>query len=309
MHPSAETATETIRLIQFRAAYNLPVQVGVEKGFFRRRGITLEAAFTKGSEHTSRVLKEGIFHIGHTGADDVVADVEDHRDSDLFIFMGLHSGMFGLVASPEVPEIGSLRGRLLGVDARRSGFVLVLEKLLRDKGLGLTDYRLQEIGGWESRYQALRAGSISATLLTEPYLTEALSAGFRLFARVGEMIPAYLATCGAASRGWARQHGDLLVRYIQSYVEATSWCFDIRHRKECLDLLARHHGISGPVAEKTLASLLDPLHGLYPEAALNIAGIEAVIQLRAERGYLNKPLPPADKYFDRQYYHQAMERC
>jgi len=308
MNPSAQKATETIRLIQFRAAYNLPVHVGLEKGFFRRRGIALEAAFTKGSEHTSRVLKEGIFHIGHTGADDVVADVEDHRDSDLFIFMGLHSGMFALVALPEVQDIGSLRGRLLGVDAKRSGFVLVLEKLLRDKGFGLTDYRLQEIGGWESRYQALRDGSISATLLTEPYMTEALLAGFRLLARVGEMIPDYLATCGAASRGWAGQHGDLLVRYIQSYREATSWCFDIRQRKECLDLLARHHGISGPVAEKALASLLDPLHGLYPDAAPNIAGIEAVIRLRAERGYLNKPLPP-DKYFDRQYYHQALQRC
>jgi len=300
---------ETIRLIQFRAAYNLPVHAGLETGIFARHGIALETAFTPGSAHTSRLLKEGLFHIGHTGADDIVADVEDHPDSDLFIFMGLHSGLFGLVASPDVPDIDSLKGRCLGVDARTSGFVLVLEKMLRAKGFGAKDYQLMEIGGWESRYQALREGIIAATLLTHPYMEEALSSGCRLLAHVSEMSPVYLATCGTASRGWAQQNGKLLVRYIQSYVEATAWCIDIRHRKECLDLLARHNGIVGPAAEQTLASLLDPHRGLYPDATLNLPGIEAVIRLRAEMGYLKKPLPSAEKYVDPLYHRQAMQLC
>src|SRR5690242_8706052 len=86
--------TETLKLIQFRAAYNLPVHVGIETGIFARHGLTLETAFTPGSLYSSQALKQGEYDIGHTGADDIIAAVEDADSSDLFIFMGLHSGLF-----------------------------------------------------------------------------------------------------------------------------------------------------------------------------------------------------------------------
>ena len=297
--------TETLKLIQFRAAYNLPVHVGIETGIFARHGLALETAYTPGSLYISQALKEGRYDIGHTGADDIIAAVEKDDGSDLFIFMGLHSGLFTLVGAPDCASIDALSGGFIGVDARTSGFALVLERMLHTRNFARDDYQLIEVGGWESRYRALLEGKITATLLTEPFVRNALAAGCHLLARDFEMISSYQGTCGAASRRWAKQHPDHLVRYIRAYVEATQWCFDTRNRKFCLDILARHNEIDGIAAEYTLDALVHPKHGLYANAGINMSGVLAALELRAQLGYLAHPIPPVEKYVELSYYREA----
>ena len=41
-------ALAKLRLIQFRAGYNLPVHVGREKGIFDRHGLDIEITYTPG---------------------------------------------------------------------------------------------------------------------------------------------------------------------------------------------------------------------------------------------------------------------
>ena len=191
--------TATLKLLQFRAAYNLPIHAGIETGIFACHGLALEIAYTPGSLYLSQALKENGCDIGHTGADDVIADVEAGDSSDLFIFMGLHSGLFSLVEARACASIDSLSGRSIGVDAKMSGFVLVLERMLHARGFDVDDYQLIEVGGWESRYRVLMEGRVSATLLTEPFVRNALAANCNLLARDFEMIPSYQGTCGATT--------------------------------------------------------------------------------------------------------------
>lgn len=297
---------ETIKLLQFRAAYNLPVHAGIETGIFARHGLSVETAFTPGSLYISQALKDRRCDIGHSGADDIIADVENDDRSDLFVFMGLHSGLFSLVGAPEFTSVDALLGRSIGVDAKTSGFALVLEKMLHVRGFARSDYELIEVGGWERRYTALLEEKIIATLLTEPFVENALRAGCNLLARDFEMILSYQGTCGAASRSWAEQHPDRLVRYIRAYGEATRWCFERQNRRSCLDILARHNEIHEIAAEHTLDALLDPEHGLYPKAALNLSGVTAALELRADLGYLARPIPPVEKYVDLSYYRNAL---
>ncbi len=305
------TALRSLRLIQFRAGYNLPVHAAIETGHFARNGLEVEVSFTPSSTHLAEGLEAGEYEIGHTSADDVIAEVEGRTPdapggSDIFLFMGLHSGLLGLVGAPGIRDVESLRGTSLAVDARSTGFVFILEKVLRSKGVGPEDYDLVEVGGWESRYQALLEGSHSATLLTEPFLGDALEAGCHLLARGEEAVPVYQATCGAARRAWARSNADVLVRYIRAYVEAAQWCFEPENRPACLDLLAAKGGIEGPAAERTLEVLLDPRGGLYPKAELNVPGVAAALALRAEMGFLTEPVSPPEKYIDLTYYQKAV---
>ena len=300
-----------LRLIQFRAGYNLPVHAAIEYGIFAKYGLEIEVAYTPGSDYLIEALRSGKFEIGHPAADDVVAAVESEenkhgRDIDLFLFMGLHSGLLSLIAAPEYPDVGSLRGKLLGVDSRRTGFVFLLEKFLRSNGFGPQDYSLVEIGGWEFRYQALLEKKIAATLLTSPFVADALSCGCHLLSRGDEILPVYQATCGAARRAWARDRKEVLVRYIRAYIAALRWCFDPDNRRTCLNLLKKHNRLDENGAANTLATLLEPNRGIYPDAALNIPGLAAVLALRAEMGRLKPPLPPVDKYIDLSYYRRAV---
>jgi ABC-type nitrate/sulfonate/bicarbonate transport system substrate-binding protein len=295
-----------LRLIQFRAAYNLPVQAAVENGIFARHGLEVEAAYTPGSDFLIAALEGGKFEIGHPAADDVVAAVEGKADCDLFLFMGLHSGLLSLVAGPEYGDVETLREQTLGVDSRNTGFVFLLEKFLRSRGFSPEDYRLAEIGGWEFRYRALLEKKIAATLLTSPYTEDAVESGCHLLARDREIQPVYQATCGAARRAWARDQEALLVSYLKAYLEATRWCFDPANRDGCLRLLRKHMGLDEKRSAIALAAILDRQHGLYSDAALNIPGLTAVLELRAEMGRLAAPLPAVDRYIDLSYYRKAV---
>ena len=152
----------TLGLIQFRAGYNLPVHAGRERGIFERHGLEIEITYTGGSLYLCDALRKAEFEIGHTAADDIVADVEDFGGgpSGLFIFMGLHSGLVGIVGAPGIKTIESLRGKELAVDARASGFVFIFEKLLRSSGLGPDDYRFVEIGGGGPGHHPLFEGKV-----------------------------------------------------------------------------------------------------------------------------------------------------
>ena len=297
---------DTVKLLQFRAAYNLPVHAGIEAGIFASHRLAVEAAYTPGSFYLNQALRAGRCDIGHTGADDIIADVENDSSSELFIFMGLHSGLFSLVGAPDCPSVKTLLHRRIGVDAKTSGFALVLERMLHGRGIGRDDYQLIEVGGWERRYAALLEGKIAATLLTEPFIDNALRAGCKLLARDFEMIPSYQGTCGATSRGWAKRHPELVIRYIRAYMESTRYCFDSHNRASCLEILARHNEIHGRAAEHTLDALLDPRHGLYPKAAVNLSGVTAALELRADLGYLARPFSPLEKYIDLSYYEAAL---
>ena len=299
-----------LRLIQFRAGYNLPVHAGREQGIFERHGLKIEITYTPGSLYISDALRKGEFEIGHTGADDIVADVEDFGGgpSSLFIFMGLHSGLLSIVGAPGMTTVESLRGKELAVDARASGFVFILEKLLRSNGFGPDDYKFVEIGGFDRRYQALLEGKVAGTMLLPPFAGNAVARGCHLLARGDQIVSCYQGTVGAAKRSWAEQHRDLLVSYIRAYVEATQWCFDASNRASCCELLAVHNGVEGEAAEETLNALLDSAYGIYPNAALSLPGLRSVLELRAEMGFLNPPLPPVEKYIDLSYYNAAIER-
>jgi ABC-type nitrate/sulfonate/bicarbonate transport system substrate-binding protein len=295
-----------LRLIQFRAAYNLPVHAAVENGIFAGHGLEVEVAYTPGSDFLIAALQEGKFEIGHPAADDVVAAVEVKKECDLFLFMGLHSGLLSLVAAPGYGDVQSLRRQTFGVDSRHTGFVFLLEKFLRSQGFSPRDYSLVEIGGWEFRYRALLEKKIAATLLTSPYIEDAVESGCHLLARDREIEPVYQATCGAASRKWVRDHEELLVQYLKAYLEATRWCFDPANRDACLHLLKQHMGLDNKRGAIALASILDPQHGLYADAALNLPGIAAVLELRAEMEHLTAPLPAVDRYIDLSYYKKAV---
>src|SRR2546428_681695 len=211
-----------LRVILFRAAYNLPVTSGIARGVFAKHGLELDIVYTRGSQMTSASLLSGDCDVGALAADDVVYEVEAHG-SDLFIFMGLHGGILQLVARPGVKSVHDLRGGRLGVDDPNSGFALVAHKILQRLGLKRSDYETLAMGGQELRFRALGEGKIDVTLSTPPFSLELVERGFTLLARAKDYVPRYQASCAVATRRWAAKNADALAAYIQAYRESVTW--------------------------------------------------------------------------------------
>ncbi|HEV8108461.1 MAG TPA: ABC transporter substrate-binding protein [Burkholderiales bacterium] len=282
-----------LRIILFRAAYNLPVTSGIARGVFAKHGLELDIVYTRGSQMTSASLLSDDCQIGALAADDVVYEVEEHG-SDLFLFMGLHGGILQLVARPAIKSARDLAGARLGVDDPNSGFALVAHKILQRMGLKRTDYETVAMGGQEFRARAIAEGKIDVTLSTPPFSLDLADRGFTLLAHARDYVPRYQASCAVATRRWAASNADALAAYARAYRESLAWT--LANRDAGIKQLRDEFSLTQQLAEATFDALADPRDGLFPDAHIDMPGIDTVLALRVEAGLLPDPRPAASKY-------------
>ncbi|ADG18172.1 ABC-type nitrate/sulfonate/bicarbonate transport systems periplasmic components-like protein [Paraburkholderia atlantica] len=96
-----------------------------------------------------------------------------------------------LVGAPDRKSVADLRGANLLVDAVDNGFVIALRAMLHEAGVDEIGYRLTPAGGVTERYEALLAGRGDATLLGQPFATQAAEAGLIQIASVQQAYPAF----------------------------------------------------------------------------------------------------------------------
>lgn len=288
----------------FGTGSNVVVTAGVARGVFAKHGVTLDIRYTQGSEMLCETLRQGDCDIGVLAADDVVYEVE--RDGvDFFLFMGIHAGLLSLIARPEITTLGDLAGRRFGVDDTASGFVLLAKKILRQHGLPESSYALVKAKGMNLRSQALEDGDIDAALLSPPFTLRLLDRGFTELARVHDYYPRYQAGCWVTRRAWAAQHDEELVTFVRAYLESLDWTLDRRNREEAAGYLVQEFRLEPDIARRTYDMLADgDGGGLFRGAAIDVPGIQVVIDMRVEAGLLPSP-PPASKYYDRRYLERA----
>jgi len=186
-------ALRRLNVMYFRAAYNLPITLGLEHGVFAHHGLDLEITYTRGSRMSGAALVSG---------DDVVYAVEK-RHADLFAFMGYNSGTMQLMARPGIQSARDLAGRTLGVDDPDSGFAFVAHKILQEMGLRREEYETVPSGGHHHRAQALKEGKIDAALIAPPFSVELTTLGFITLGRPRDYLPRYQGSVGVTTRRWA----------------------------------------------------------------------------------------------------------
>lgn len=294
-----------LNVMLFGTGSNVVVTAGAARGVFARHGLTLDVGYTQGSEMLCETLRTGGCDIGVLAADDVVYEVE-RRGLDFFLFMGIHAGLLSLIARPEITTLGALAGRRFGVDDTASGFVLLARRILRDHGLAEGDYALVKAKGMNLRAQALENGEIDAALLSPPFTLRLRDRGFRELARAHDFFPRYQAGCWVTTHAWATTHEEELTTFVRAYLESLAWTLDRKNREEAAGYLAQEFQLEPDVARRTYDLLTDSDGGgLFREAAIDVRGIQLVIDMRVEAGLLPSPPPPASKYYDARYLERA----
>ena len=288
----------------FGTGSNVVVTAGLGEGVFARHGLTLDIAYTQGSEMLCETLRTGGCDIGVLAADDVVYEVE-RRGLDFFLFMGIHAGLLSLMARPGIARLTDLAGARFGVDDTASGFVLLAQRILRDHGVLDGAYELVKAKGMNLRAQALQDGVIDAALLSPPFTLRLLDRGFRELARVSDSYPRYQAGCWVTTRTWADRHQAELETFVRAYLESLDWTLDRGHREQAAAYLTQEFHLEPDLARRTYDAIVDPAGGLFPGAAIDVPGIQVVIDMRVEAGLLPVPAPPATKYFDDRYLRRA----
>lgn len=307
------TMSQSIELIAFPGAPNLPIFVAREKGFFEAAGVKVNLTTTPNSAFQAENLVAGKFQIAGTAFDNVVAYQEGQgavqlkTKPDLFAFMGATQIELGFVVAPEIASYADLKGKSLALDALSTGFAFVLYEMLAKAGLAKSDYTMVPVGATPLRWESVKAGTHAGTLTIEPFTSIARAQGFRVLDTSTRLFPIYQGGSFAASRRWAADNADAVKGFIKGYLAGLEWTLTPANRAEASQTLLRHMPEIKPgVVEAVMKSLLSPASGLTPRAAILMDGVKTVLDLRTRYGSGREPLNDPGRYIDLSYYKEVV---
>ena len=286
---------------------NLTIVAGEAQGTFARHGVEVRTETVPTSSALRDQLASGKADLAHAAADNAVAMVETAGD-DVILVLGGERSANELMAQPGIHSIAELRGKTVIVDAPNTAYALQLKKMLLSSGLKAgTDYEIKPVGATPLRLVAMRENkNYAASMLGPPTSVHAKTAGLVSLASTKDTIGPYQATGAFVQRAWAKDHADLLVRYLAAYIEAQRWLLSPGNQQPALELLAKQWHLSP--AEATETYRLITKSGWYEEdARFDLDGFKNVLKLRAEvEGQWGGKAPAPEKYFDLSYYQRAL---
>jgi ABC-type nitrate/sulfonate/bicarbonate transport system substrate-binding protein len=305
--PAPANDPVTLRVNVFRGASNLPIYMAQEKGYFARRGLTLQMLFTPNSTEQRAGLAAGRFEIAHAAVDNTVAMIEVAK-ADAVIVAGGDGGMNEVLVRQDINKASDMRGRTYVVDAPNTAYALIGRKIFKDAGLKEgQDYKIFPLGGSEARTKGLDTPDGAATLLNPPWNFLAKERGAKSLGRTIDLFGPYQAQGVFVMRPWAAKNASALERYLAAYIEGCRAAQDPGQRDLALKVLMRELKLQPRVAEMTYTELMTRGSGLAKDCAFDMAGFRNVLALRAEmEGQWGGKAPDPSRFVDLTLYNRAL---
>ena len=301
-----------IKIVGFEK--DITLWIAETKGFFAGSGIEVTFDQTPNSTEELLGLIEGRWDIAFDNGDNVVAWDEgqgvDGKIHDLFIFMGgareLRQGLF---TSLGIREISALKGKTLGVDAKATGFAVVLRYILLRHGLLFErDYNLKELGSSRMRLAELVAGNVAGAMLNPRYVEDAALLTLRQLAVGKDYVDPFPARVGLATRQWADSHRPLLVKFIRVMIQSVDWILNQNNKRETIEMIKIKIGRSAQQAEADYHRLFEPSTGLTTRCEFAPESLKTILEMRRDLGMIKSPLPLLAKYYDNGFYSDAVSQ-
>ena len=297
-------AAELLRVNAFATLDNVSLYVAQEKGFFGEHGLKVDIQFTPNSDAQRMGLLKGLFDVAESGVDNAVA-LSDAGHPDVIIVAGGSDGMNELMVRPEIASYADLRGKTMVVDAPNTAFALLLYKMLAVQGLQKQDYSVLPVGAYPARLKTMKSDPRYAAAMLNPPCDElAKEEGMKSLGFATAVVGPYQAVGVWTMRPWAQSHRSLLVRYLQSLIEARRWAADPARRGEIALIAAKYLKTDQHVIEASLDEALGSKPGVSPDAKLDLKAFEDTLALRAQ--FLGKATPrSAADYLDLSFWTAA----
>jgi ABC-type nitrate/sulfonate/bicarbonate transport system substrate-binding protein len=287
----------------------LPVVVAQSQGIFAKYGIEVGLIVEPGSERLRNDLAAGKGDVAFLALDNAVAMIVS-SGADVVILMGGESSLNELMVQPEIKSVADLRGRKVLVDAPNTAYALQLKKILLLNGLRPgTDFDMEPVGSTQFRLKAMNENKENAaSILNPPYSILARHDGLVSLGSMQKLLGADLDRGTFALRAWAREHADLLERYLAGYVQGQQWVMAPSSKPQVVALVMKESNLTEQLAAEWYANVVQA-DGYAKDARFDLENFKKTLQLRAdvEAGENGKPTA-AEQYFDLSYYHMAISK-
>ena len=174
-----EPAKDPLRVEYTKWWGDYTLLVAKEKGFFEENGVEVEPVYYDIFSRTYSDLASGQID----GALIAVGDAINIDRSAHMKVVAVHDngGEDAVIVGPEINSIEDLKGKTIGMMIG-SQYELTIVEMLRSASMGVGDVTMVAVNPEES-LKTLEKGQVQAAYTREPYLSEALSSGYKVIYR------------------------------------------------------------------------------------------------------------------------------
>ncbi|HVA15573.1 MAG TPA: ABC transporter substrate-binding protein [Stellaceae bacterium] len=235
-----------------------PIDVGLAKGFYQKRGLALDVVSFAGSAGMHQAMTSGALDI-ELGSGSTMVDVFKGEPS-LCVAQTLGPPVDLVIIVPEdspLKTADDLKGKTVGVATAGSPTQWVVLELARQKGWAKTDIATVGLGGTQAAIAALRVHQTDAVVASSGvgFKLEAAKAG-RILVRCSDYIGAFIMHANYASNKVIAERPEAVKAFLAGWFETVAYMQ--ANRDETIRLVTPVTGLS-PAVERQDYALVIPL--------------------------------------------------
>ncbi|MGE5852662.1 MAG: ABC transporter substrate-binding protein [Deltaproteobacteria bacterium] len=197
----------------------LPLWLVSEAKLDQKYGVPVQNIFISGAARMNQSMVAGDIDVASIGGA-VVNTVLAGGDL-VAVAVGVPTYGFSLYARPEVKDIASLHGKLVGIMSKGASSEHAVIALLQRHNLQPgKDIKFIYLGGVREVLAAIDRGIVSAGVLSSPTTLAARRMGQKELVNIASLNLPYMHSGVATRRLFTRQHPDSLKAYLRAYIAA-----------------------------------------------------------------------------------------
>jgi ABC-type nitrate/sulfonate/bicarbonate transport system substrate-binding protein len=301
--PAAAAANDTVVVgLTSRGATDWAIEAALKLGFFAQHGIDPQLIVIGSSAGVAQQLTGGSVDIGSVSTTQVVLAVVGGAPIEE-IYKNVTTTPYTFFGRKGITSMSQLRGKTVMIGGPYDITRVFTDKILATYGFASDDANYTYAGAPATRYQALVAGAIDATLLLPPETYSALDAGYSQLDSVPKYFPRFPTSGFAARVPWATTNRAVLVRFLQSVTEGVRWLYNPANKARALQLIEEAANVTPDVAEKTYATYVLPGRLLPDDGAFAKEDFPQVMDALIRTKQI--AAPPAVPVYDNSYIDAA----
>jgi ABC-type nitrate/sulfonate/bicarbonate transport system substrate-binding protein len=294
-----QSATRQIDLSVFRG--DAATAAARAKGFFAKEGLEVKVSLTPDSTSQMRGLVTGAHHIALTGFDNVLAWSGKEGAEIIAVAQGRDDVDLEVFGGRDVRDWSDFKGKKLAVDAVDTAYALVLRRVLLAHGLDFNrgDYEMVPVGATRLRVESLLRGETAGAILNPPFSTQAKAGGMIRLGDSRELLPFYPGSVYTVTRDWAQKRRGDAVGFLRGWLAGLRWAKDPANREEAVKIVAAELKVDPKSAAVSI-------NENSATGALNLSGLQSVLDLRVQFGFKLPMGNSLERYYDESYFREAM---
>jgi sulfonate transport system substrate-binding protein len=189
-----------------------------EQGIFKKHGLDSSLIYFRSGIVATQALLAGEIQFGHLAPGPIMAAWAQGAD---FVWIGTttHKMVFTLVAEPSITRGEALKGKKVGITRIGSAADLAARAALEHLGLTTKDVALISMGGIPEILTGLRAGAVQAGILSPPFSTSALEAGYRRLVFIPDLGKEFTFSGIAVKRDYLKANPGVADAFMDALTE------------------------------------------------------------------------------------------